>query len=179
MHKTIILDWIDANPDFCGYHPMPDASCITEVSKTTTKAGLTIRKYEIAGKFAHYNDLYVLENADGTLTVLTDDPDRKWGFSIEIQEEPGEFRDRVVWFYTADISSSSHVSFYLRDRLPPTAYETMESAFEFDDTITDESLIAMLVAAGFTFVGYYDMSDDALVDALISAGLAHPEDYDR
>jgi hypothetical protein len=67
----------------------------------------------------------------------------------------------------------------LRDRLPPSAYETMESAFEFDDSITDESLIAMLVDAGFTFIGYYDMSDDALVDALLSAGLAHPEDYDR
>jgi hypothetical protein len=108
--KKAIVDWITANPSYFGHRsPAPTVKDLKRISKTKTYAKLILRKFHITAYYAYdysCDDLYVLENADGTLTVLTDDPDRKWGFSIEIQEEPGVFSDRVVWFYTADISSS-------------------------------------------------------------------------
>lgn len=180
--KKAIIDWISSNPNYFGHRTsVPSITDVKRISKTKTAAKLNLRKFAITAYCGYAitgDELYALENSDGTITILKDDPDRKWAFSIEIQEEPGEFRDRLVYFYGKDIAPDSHVSFYLQDRLPPSAYETMESAFEFDDAITDESLIDMLVVAGFKFLGYYDMSDDALEVALIESGFATPDDYE-
>ena len=133
--KKAIIDWVDTNPEYWEYLTKPVIKDISRVSKTKTTSGLWLRKFEIRNTLKYYSDLWVLEHADGALSVLQDDPDREWTFAIWKDDD-----ERVVYFACSDVEADSHVEHLISHRLPPDADEVIESGFMFDDDRSDIQL---------------------------------------
>lgn len=156
--KQAIIKWIESgvNSSYFSGHTIPHILTIKRLLKKKSKDGFWVREFAIDNNGTTLQNLFTIENCDGSITVSPDDPYRTWSFWLctdDICDDDIGDEYLMVYFIGDGLDTDIHCGHLIEHRLPSTAFETMESVFQFPD-MNRNQIIETLLASGFVFLGY-------------------------